>query len=217
MTLQQYQAVNREAIWASLFAYFQGKLWAPPWVAGTAYTLGQVVTDPQGHLQKVTTAGTSGATAPAWNDAGGTTPDLSPLVWTDTGPGFVSMGRRHVAPPDLVTAAQPAMFLIQVKEQHAPRPRGVPTKLVLHGYLILYVPAPVADEDIGAETVLAATTLNQLYQAIDAALEPDNVGQGVFTIGGLVSHCWIEGDTDQDPGIFGSQAAAILPIHILVP
>lgn len=217
MTYLQYKAVDREAVWAALFAYFQGILTAPPWAASTAYTLGQVRTDPEGHLQKVTTPGTSGANPPTWNDAGGTTADLSPLVWTDTGPGFVSVGRKHVAPPDLVTAAQPAMFLIQVKETHQPKPRGVPTKLVLHGFIILYVPAPVADEDIGAETVLAATVLNQLYKAIDAALEPDDPGSAVFTLGGMVSHCWIEGDTDQDPGIFGPQAAAILPIHILVP
>jgi len=155
----QYAAVDREAIWAALFAWFQGQV----------------------------------------------------------GSLFVSMGRRHIAPPDLVTAAQPAFFLIGVKESHKPRPRGLPTQLILHGFIILYAPAPVADEQIGAETVLAATTLNTLFNAIDAALTPDDPIQGVFTLGGLVSHCWIEGDTDLDPGIFGSQAAAILPVHILVP
>jgi hypothetical protein len=211
-----YTPVDREAIWDALFTYLRGKLWAPPWAPSTAYAPGDVRTDPQGHLQKVTTPGTSGAAAPAWNDAGGTTAD-NDIVWQDTGAGFVSMGRKHIAPPDLVTAAQPACFVIGVKETHNPRPRGVPTKLTLRGMLILYAPAPVADEDIGAETQLGATFLNDLFFAIDAALEPDNVVQGVFTLGGLVSDCWIEGDTDLDPGIFGSQAAAILPIHILVP
>ena len=159
MILAQYQAVDREAIWAALFAWFQAKL----------------------------------------------------------GSQFVSMGRRHIAPPELVTALQPAFFLVGVKESHKPRPRGLPTQLVLHGYIILYAPAPVANELIGQETELGATTLNTLLQVIDAALVPDDAVQAVFTIGGLVSHCWIEGDTDQDPGIFSSQAAAILPIHILVP
>lgn len=132
-------------------------------------------------------------------------------------PLFVSMGRRHIAPPDLVLGAQPAFFLVQVKERHNPAKGGTPTPLMLHGFIILYVPAPVADEAIGAETVLAATQLNAMYKAIDKALLPDDPGTGKFTIGGLVTHCWIEGDTDQDPGIFSSQAAAILPIHILVP
>ena len=155
----QYAAVDREAIWAALFAWFQNQL----------------------------------------------------------GTQFVTMGRKHIPPPDLVQTAQPAFFLVGVKESHKPRPRGLPTQLILHGFIILYAPAPVADETPGQETVLGATTLNQLFLAVDTALQPDDLVQNVFTIGGLVSHCWIEGETDLDPGIFGPQAAAILPIHILVP
>jgi hypothetical protein len=158
--MSQYQSVDREAVWAALFAWFQSEM-------------------PAGM--------------------------------------FASMGRKHKLPPDLGTAEQPAFFLVQVKEQHKPKPRGVPTQLVLHGYIILYFQAPGVDEDIGQETVLAATQMNQMLLAIDNALQPDNLIAGVFTLGGLVSHCWIDGDTDMDPGIFGSQAAAILPIHILVP
>ena len=156
-----YFSINREAIWAGLFTYFQNN--------------------------------------------------------TGLASQFVSMGRRHVQPPELVLALQPAFFLVQVKEQHEPPKGGMPTRLCLHGFIIIYVPAPVVDEDIGQETVLAATTLNQIYKAIDDALQPDNPGTGKFTIGGLATHCWIEGDTDQDPGLFGQQAAAILPIRILVP
>ena len=214
--MNQYIAVDREAVWAALFAWLKAKMWAPTWQANTAYALGDVRTDPQGHLQKVTTAGTSSAAMPAWNDAGGATDDNG-VVWQDTGPGLVSMGRRHIPPPDLPTSAQPALFVLGVKETHGPKPRGVPTRLILHGFLILYAPAPAADENIGEEQLLGATTLNQLFQAIDAALEPDNLVDGTFTLGGTVSHCWVEGDTDLDPGIFGTQAAAILPIHILVP
>lgn len=131
---------------------------------------------------------------------------------------FVSIGRKHISPPDLVFSAQPALFVIQVKETHVPsKPPGAPTKLVLHGFLIVYCPAPTVDEEIGQETVLAASTLNGLLQAIDDALQPDNPTTGKFTLGGLVTHCWIEGDTDMDPGIFGDQAAAVIDINILVP
>lgn len=154
-----YQSIDREAIWAALFAYFQTKL--------------------------------SGQ--------------------------FTVMGRKHKMPPDLTTAEQPAFFLVQVKESHGPKPKGVPTRLTLHGFIILYALAPTIDQPVGAETALAATTLNDMYKAIDQALLPDNLGTGAFTLGGLVSHCWIEGETDQDPGILSDQAAAILPIHILVP
>lgn len=220
MGLQQYNAVNREAIWAALFAYLQGKLTAPPWVAATAYAAGQACVDPQGHLQQAITAGTSGATPPTWNDSEGTTPDGSggtAFTWQDKGQGVCSMGRKHIPPPDLTLPDQPALFIIAVKEHHAPRPAGVPTKLTLRGFLILYAPAPVVNQDIGSETQLGETTLNVLFQAIDTALMPDNLSTGKFTIGGLVEHCWIEDDTDLDPGIFTNQAAAIIPLRILVP
>ena len=215
--IAQYQAVNREPLWAALFAYLQAQLWAPPWVADTVYALGAVCTDPNGYRQQAVAPGTSGATLPAFQSAAGIVNDGATLQWQFRSVGFVSMGRKHKPPPDLSSAEQPAMFLIQVKETHVPKPRGVPTKLALHGFIIVYLEAPVADEPIGQETVLAATQLNNLFTAIDAAFLPDNALNGVFTLGGMFSHCWIEGDTDQDPGIFGSQAAAILPVHILIP
>jgi hypothetical protein len=156
----QYAAVDREAIWAALFAWFKS----------------QLASD------------------------------------------FVSMGRKHIAPPQLTTAEQPAFFQVAGKEKHIPNQYpGQPTKLVLNGFLILYVFDDSPDELIGAEQLLAETTLNNLLKCIDAALVPDDLVKGKFTIGGLVEHCWIEGDSDLDPGIFGPQAAAILPIHILVP
>lgn len=217
----QYIAVDREAVWASLFAYLQARLTAPPWAANTAYNAGDVRVDPQGHLQKALAPGTSNANPPSpWNDARGTTPDGSggtAFEWQDTGAGFVSVGRQHIMPPALPISEQPALFVIGVKERRNPKPRGIPTKLTLLGYLIIYAPAPIASEDIGSETELGATTLNRLFQAIDQAMLPDDPSSGCFTLGGLVSHCWIDEDTDMDPGIFGSQAAAIMPVNILVP
>jgi len=159
MSLNQYAAVNREAIWAALFAWFKSQL----------------------------------------------------------GASFVSFGRKHIAPPQLAIAAQPALFQVAGKEIHVPQKSpGLPSKLVLRGWLILYIFDGSPVENIGSETLLAETTLNSLLSLIDAALVPDNLGTGKFTIGGLVTHCWIEGDSDLDPGIFGPQAAAILPINILV-
>ena len=59
---------------------------AGAWASGHAYSLGNEIMDPAGHIQKVTTAGTSGSSAPAWNDAGSTTADgTGTLVWTDQG------------------------------------------------------------------------------------------------------------------------------------
>lgn len=159
MISTQYQAVDREAIWAALFAWLQSQL----------------------------------------------------------GEQFQSMGRKHVPPPDLSIADQPALFQVAAKEMHIPqKPPGAPAKIVLRGFLILYVFGPTVNEDIGQETELGETMLNNLLTAIDNALMPDDPDTGKFTIGGLVTHCWIEGDSDLDPGIFGPQAAAILPLFILI-
>lgn len=153
-----YEAIDREAIWAALFAYLKTKLAA----------------------------------------------------------SFVTIGRKHVPPPTLTIPDQPALFQVAAREGHKPKPPGTPTQLTLRGYLIVYCYVDSPQEDIGSETQLGETLLNNLLLAIDQALLPDNVN-GKFTIGGLATHCWVDGDTDMDPGIFGDQAAAILPLNILVP
>lgn len=156
----QYDAVDREAIWAALFALLQGSL----------------------------------------------------------GPLCQTMGRHHVMPPQLSAEQQPAAFLVQAKESRPPSPSGLPQKLILTGFIILYFQAPEPLlEEVGTETVLGATAANALLKAVDTALMPDNWATGKQTLGGLVTHCWIEGEVDQDTGVFGEQGAAILPIKMLVP
>lgn len=59
----------------------------PLWQASHAYIIGDKITDSNGNIQTVTTAGTSGATHPVWATSS-TTADGSPLVWT-----FYSLGR----------------------------------------------------------------------------------------------------------------------------
>jgi hypothetical protein len=67
--------------------YLQWGPGASGWLSDHAYTVGQQIVDPAGHIQQVTTAGTSGSTEPnPWNDSAGTTPDgTGTLVWTDQG------------------------------------------------------------------------------------------------------------------------------------
>jgi hypothetical protein len=54
------------------------------WQPGATLALGVTVFDPAGHLQKITTAGTTGTIQPAFDDAGGTTLDGT-AIWTDQG------------------------------------------------------------------------------------------------------------------------------------
>jgi hypothetical protein len=56
------------------------------WVLSHYYASGSFVVDLSGRLQKVTTAGTSGTTTPAWSGAGtGTTTPDGTVLWTDQG------------------------------------------------------------------------------------------------------------------------------------
>jgi hypothetical protein len=58
----------------------------PAWQPSFAYALGKEILDPSGNVQEATTAGTSGTTAPTWNETTrGTTNDGS-VVWTCQGP-----------------------------------------------------------------------------------------------------------------------------------
>lgn len=71
------------------------------WAANAPYDVGQTIVDPAGHLQQVTTKGTSAGSPPAWNDSGSFTTDgpgtpVQPgfngtVIWQDLGipGGFV--------------------------------------------------------------------------------------------------------------------------------
>lgn len=55
----------------------------PQWVASTVYAVGTLIVDSNGNTQKVTTAGTSGLSAPTWNRTlNATTTETTGVVWT---------------------------------------------------------------------------------------------------------------------------------------
>lgn len=57
---------------------------APRWGANTIKAVNATILDPAGHIQKVTTGGTTGSTIPMFNDSGSTTTDGT-VTWTDQG------------------------------------------------------------------------------------------------------------------------------------
>jgi hypothetical protein len=137
-------------------------------------------------------------------------------TWNATNHLFVSVGRRHIAPPQLLPAQQPACFVCGCAEIKKAGPRGLPGKLELVLFAFLYAYNAGQEQPIGDETVLAEDVIDRMLEAIDDALMPDE--QGRQTLGGLVTHCWVEGaDTPIEPGLFGQQAMAVVPIHVEVP
>ena len=80
------------------------------WQASHVYALNATIVDPYGTLQKVTTAGTSGALQPTFNQtASGTTTDNS-IVWTNSGPaigpGLTFLNNSVLTNMDFVGASQ---------------------------------------------------------------------------------------------------------------
>ncbi len=94
--------------------------------------------------------------------------------------------------------------------------RGLPTQWKLGARLYIYVKTNASM--LPSET--PASTLNPILDAVDGALAPDatdSKGDAVCTLGGLVSHCWIEGEIETSEGLLGDTEVAIVPIEILVP
>lgn len=109
---------------------------------------------------------------------------------------------------DVSPNQQPAMFLTMVS-QSAEQITGFPTKYMLDAKLWIYTHRDTAG-------VIPSVALNQILDALDAALKPAASPLNKQTLGGLVEHCWINGDIATDEGTLGNQAVATVPIRMLV-
>lgn len=125
-------------------------------------------------------------------------------------PGLVVSSRRLRHWTDVRAAEQPALFMAQGRELATPGDpvRGLPTQWTLQVEVYLY-----ARTDGG---LAPGTVMNPLLDALEAALKPDNAMQRCQTLGGLVEHCWIEGELETDEGTLGDQAVCIVPVRIRV-
>jgi hypothetical protein len=52
-------------------------------------------------------------------------------------------------------------------------------------------------------------------RGVDAALKPGPAAGGRQTLGGLVSHCYIDGKIMKDPGDIDGDGVAVIPVKIL--
>lgn len=120
-------------------------------------------------------------------------------------PAFGTASRRLRHWDDVPAVDQPALFQTQKPEQPEQQP-GLPTKWTLA--VDVYIYANTAGEDP------PAAIINPLIDSIEAAIAPDPV-TNKCTLGGLVSHVWIDGEIQNDEGVLGDQAVAIVPIRIL--
>lgn len=128
--------------------------------------------------------------------------------------GFQTAGRRAKFWKNV--ASQPAIFVRHTTDRYPPRPTGMSEKITVHAEIWIYSRAG-ADPDAVPETAL-----NYLVEAVEQTLAPTPVFNGISrqnvqTLGGLVEHCWIEGEVDFDNGDIDAQAKAVIPVAMLVP
>ena len=121
---------------------------------------------------------------------------------------FVSISRRLKLWADVPKSLRPAMFITEHREQQAYQNEALQAKTTLNVDLFIYIDA----SDMNA---VPAISLNVIMDAIEAALAPAPMDNNRQTLGGMVSHCRIDGQVMKDPGDLDGDALLWVPLKIL--
>ncbi len=124
--------------------------------------------------------------------------------------GWATLSRRLKLWSDVASADQPALFIVEHSENTVYGSEMSPPKITMNVDLFIYV---AGGKDPNA---IPARDLNVALDALAACLAP-NASDPRQTLGGLVSHCRIEGRILKDPGDLDGQGLAVAPIKILAP
>lgn len=125
-----------------------------------------------------------------------------------TTPGLATTGRRLIDWRQV--ADQPALFTRHISDEYLPRRTGMPPRVVMKTEVVLYSNAG-QDPDTAPEIAI-----NNLIDAFEIVIQAPP-GRESQTLGGQVTHAWIEGEIMIWPGDLNGQAIAIVPVHVLVP
>jgi len=120
--------------------------------------------------------------------------------------GFKTFSRKLTHMSKVTAEDCPALFMEHSGEMTAVVTRQ-PSKWVLELNLWIYTKT---------ENQAVGPILNPLLDVVEKAVAPSANGEYVQTLGGLVAHCWIEGQTQIFEGNLGDEAIAIIPVKILV-
>jgi len=120
---------------------------------------------------------------------------------------FNTSGRRLV--PWTEVRSQPAVFVRHVGDHYSARATGMPPKITMETEVWVY-------SQSGKDSQVApSVAMDGLLDTIEALLKP---APGVVqTLGGTVTHAWIEGKIEIYPGDLDGQAIAVIPVSILCP
>ncbi len=107
---------------------------------------------------------------------------------------------------------RPALFLAKHAETYEKPSPNVPRKLTLHCFGYVYI-------DAKDETAVGDSLINEIMDAIDAAMTPDFAAgsEGRQTLGGLVHSVRIAGTAQEVPGDIDGEGLYAFPIDVLMP
>ena len=140
----------------------------------------------------------------------GTFAFFSVLAASDGSKLFKTAVRKVKHWEDVQPDDQPALLMRHTKERAEFR-KGLPTRWWFTYELFIYVST---DAQMNPDA-LPSQLINPLLDAIDNALKPDDLDGHTATLGGLVSHCAINGDVLIFEGHLGNEAVVIVPIEVL--
>jgi len=116
---------------------------------------------------------------------------------------------RLQVPDDVTAMAQPAMFLVKPQEHLSQQETFMLPVYKLSYHILISLRADGSPEDISAED-----QMDDILDAVESALMPH---PGEYqTLGGLVTHCWIDGTISIDTPVLFQQCAIWIPITVVV-
>lgn len=119
-----------------------------------------------------------------------------------------STSRKLKVFSEVPPVSRPALFLTEHHEDTSYQSENLPPKMSMSFNVFIYLN--------GKGAAVPAVDLNVILDAIDVALAPE-MATGRQTLGNLVSHCRIDGQTLKDPGDLDGDGLLWIPIRILGP
>jgi hypothetical protein len=119
--------------------------------------------------------------------------------------GFALVSRRLKLWSDVPKSQRPALFIAEHREQQSYQNEALPAKTTLSVDLFVYI-------DASDRNTVPAIALNTLMDALEGALKPATGARQ--TLGGLVSHCRIDGPVLKDPGDLDGDGLLWVPLKI---
>jgi hypothetical protein len=122
---------------------------------------------------------------------------------------FAAVSRRLKLWGETPKSQRPALFITEHREQPSYQSETLPIKTTLSVDLFIYI-------DSSDQNTVPASALNIILDAIDAALKPGPADNNRQTLGGIVSHCRVDGQVLKDPGDLDGDGLLWVPLKLLV-